>query len=45
MIDYEAPFSEEFSADSDYWDNVPLPWNEEEEELNLEHLLASNETI
>lgn len=45
MMDYEAPFSEEFSADADYWDKIPLPWNEDDDEQDLESLLSSNETI
>jgi hypothetical protein len=35
MIDYEPPFTEEFSADGDYWSDVPLPWEEgNDEEMN-----------
>jgi hypothetical protein len=41
MIDYESPFSDEFSADGEYWDKFELPWNEEDEELNIHLLLMS----
>lgn len=41
MIDYDPPFDIEFSADGEYWDNVKLPWNEDDEELNIELLLNS----
>jgi hypothetical protein len=40
MIDYESPFNEEFSADCEYWEKFQLPWNEEDENLNIESYLA-----
>jgi hypothetical protein len=39
MMEYESPFNEEFTADSDYWENLQLPWNEEDEDLNIESFL------
>lgn len=41
MIDYDPPFNEEFSADAEYWDKIQLPWNEEDEELDITRLLKS----
>ena len=41
MIEYESPFDDEFTADCDYWDNFQLPWNDDDEDLNIESLLHS----
>lgn len=39
MIAYESPFNEEFIADGEYWNDFQLPWNEEDEDLNIESFL------
>lgn len=41
MLDYDPPFDLEFTADADYWDKVYLPWNDEDEDLNIDLLLNS----
>lgn len=41
MIEYESPFNDEFIADGEYWNDFQLPWNDEDEDLNIELLLSS----
>jgi len=38
-IDYDSPFENEFIADYEYWEDFQLPWNEEDEDLNIESYL------
>lgn len=45
MLDYDLPFNEEFSADCDYWDSIPLPWNEDDDDINIESLLQTNDVF
>ena len=41
MIEYDPPFDEEFIADGEYWNDFQLPWNDDDEDLNIESLLHS----
>lgn len=41
MTEYESPFDEEFIADGEYWDKFELPWNDDDDDLNIESLLRS----
>jgi hypothetical protein len=45
MLDYDPPFNEEFSADCDYWESIKLPWNEDDEDINIESLLQTNDVF